>query len=556
MATLAELQDALVNADRAGDKEAARQLADAIVSMQQTPPSNAPKMSKSERFWMGLADPIQGGAQLLTHVLPQSVVNAGNQFNNWLADKTGLVAKLPDGGVDQQTREREAAYQQAKPEGFDWMRMAGNVLSPANVAIASSAPAAVGLKAGMGIGAGVGAASSALAPVTGEDFANEKLKQIAAGAAGGAAAPVVAAGFGRVISPKASVNPDVAMLRQEGVQPTVGQMLGGRWNALEEKAQSIPIMGDAIALARKRSLEQFNKAALNRATSPVGQSVDDIGQAGVSQAGDALSAAYDVAKSQIGHVKFDRQFSKDLTQLRQMSKSLTPPMQKQFDKTLKEVVGGRTSAANAMLGDTFKKVDSELGQKASRYGASTVASEQELGDALKQLQSLIRQQAERNNPAAADAMRKADAGWANLVRLEGASKAAANSDGVFTPGQLNTAIRIADKSVRKRAVARGEALMQDLGSAGQNVLGNKIPNSFTTDRALVAGGGLGAYLLNPAIPISLGAGAAAYSPPAQALLRGLLSRPTQAKAVAELLNQSSPMLAPGTGLLGTYLLNQ
>ena len=55
MATLAELQDALVNADRAGDKEAARQLADAIVSMQQTPPSNAPKMSKSERFWMGLA---------------------------------------------------------------------------------------------------------------------------------------------------------------------------------------------------------------------------------------------------------------------------------------------------------------------------------------------------------------------------------------------------------------------------------------------------------------------------------------------------------------------
>lgn len=34
MATLAELQDALVNADKAGDKEAARQLADAIVEMQ------------------------------------------------------------------------------------------------------------------------------------------------------------------------------------------------------------------------------------------------------------------------------------------------------------------------------------------------------------------------------------------------------------------------------------------------------------------------------------------------------------------------------------------
>lgn len=36
MATLAELQDALVNADRAGDAAAAKQLADAIVAMQQT----------------------------------------------------------------------------------------------------------------------------------------------------------------------------------------------------------------------------------------------------------------------------------------------------------------------------------------------------------------------------------------------------------------------------------------------------------------------------------------------------------------------------------------
>lgn len=44
MASLAELQDALVNADKAGDTVAAKQLADAIYTMQQTPPSNAPKM--------------------------------------------------------------------------------------------------------------------------------------------------------------------------------------------------------------------------------------------------------------------------------------------------------------------------------------------------------------------------------------------------------------------------------------------------------------------------------------------------------------------------------
>src|SRR5512139_2637724 len=76
--------------------------------------ARAPGMSAVERFGMGMADPIQGGAQLLTKLLPDSVVQAGNAANNWLADKTGLVARLPEGGVDQQTREREAAYNAAR----------------------------------------------------------------------------------------------------------------------------------------------------------------------------------------------------------------------------------------------------------------------------------------------------------------------------------------------------------------------------------------------------------------------------------------------------------
>ena len=143
----------------------------------------------------------------------------------------------------------------------------------------------------------------------------------------------------------------------------------------------------------------------------------------------------------------------------------------------------------------------------------------------------------------------ADAGWANLVRVEGAAKAAKNTNGVFTPGQLNTAIQQADRSVRGRAVARGQALMQDLSNAGQNVIGNKVPNSFTTDRALLAGGGLGAGFLNPAIPLGLAGGGLLYTQPAQRFLSGLLSsRPQSAQAVADTLRQASPSL----GLLGGH----
>jgi hypothetical protein len=167
------------------------------------------------------------------------------------------------------------------------------------------------------------------------------------------------------------------------------------------------------------------------------------------------------------------------------------------------------------------------------------------------MQMLLRQQVQRSNPHVAEKLSKADAGWANLVRVEGAAKAAHNSDGMFTPAQLNQAIRSADDSVRGRAVSRGEALMQDLGRAGQNVIGNKIPNSFTTDRALMAGGTMGAGFLHPAIPAGLLAGAGMYSKPVQGLLgSAVASRPQGAQAVADALNKYSPALLPLTVQLG------
>ena len=82
------------------------------------------------------------------------------------------------------------------------------------------------------------------------------------------------------------------------------------------------------------------------------------------------------------------------------------------------------------------------------------------------------------------------------------------------------------------------------------MLGNKIPNSFTTDRALIAGGGLGAGLLNPAIPAGLLAGAGLYTKPMQGLLAHLVStRPQAAQQVAGmLLQQTFAHACPGRRL--------
>jgi hypothetical protein len=552
MATLQDVEAAFLRADQAGDTEAATVLAQEVRRLRSAT-ANAPKASIPERIGMGMADPIHGGAQLLTKMLPKAVVDAGNSANNWLAEKTGLVAPVPAGGVDEMVQRREAQYNasRAGESGFDGWRLLGNIASPANMAVARMFPGAASTVGKVATSAAGGGLSAAAQPVIGgQDFAAEKLKQVGIGALAGGAVPAVVGGVSRVISPRASVNPDLKLLTDAGIKPTIGQALGGRINALEEKATSLPILGDAISNARGNALEQFNRVAINRAAGKVGGSVDEVGQAGVAKAGDMISDAYDKAIGKIKFVRFDQQFASDLGQLKGMAQALTPPMRAKFNKTLDDVVGGRVSAAGSMLGETVKKVDSELGNMAGRYGKSSVASEQELADALKQLQALLRQQVARSSPEASDAMKAADAAWANLVRVEGAAKAGKNSGGLFTPAQLNMAVQQADKSVRKRSVARGTALMQDLASAGQNVLGNKVPNSFTTDRALIAGGGLGSYFIDPLIPAGLLASAGAYSSPMQMLLRNAVAtRPDSAQQIAALLNKAAPMLGPAGGLL-------
>lgn len=528
-------------------------------------PKGAP-MSRMEKVGTGMADPIHGGAQLLTNILPAGLVKSGDQLNNWLADKTGLVARLPEGGVDQQVREREAQYQANRAaggeSGFDGYRMLGNVASPANLAIASRAPAAVSLAGRVGTGAGGGALSAALNPVTEGDFAAEKGKQIALGTVAGGAVPAVTGGIARIVSPKASVNPELALLKDAGVKPTVGQSLGGGWNTAEEKLMSIPLVGDMVASARKRALGQFNEAAINRATAPVGKNVKGVGQEAVAEAGDLVSQRYDDVLSGLKVVKFDQQHLADVKQLKGLAQNLTPEMRKKFNNTIASNVEMRTSKANGMTAEAFKKADSDIGKLASDYRASSTASERELGDALAQYQALMRAQVGRSSPAASKAMKEADEGWANLVRVEGAAKAAANNDGVFTPAQLNQAIKTADKSVRKRAVARGEALMQDLGAAGQNVLGNKVPDSGTAGRLMLGGGGLGAAAyFEPTSALIAGGlgltGAGLYTPWLQTALRSAVSeRPELAGPIAEALRKASPALIPGGAQLGLEMAKQ
>lgn len=526
---------------------------------EEPPAAKAPGRSIAAGFGKGLRDPIDGGAQLLTNLLPGGVVQAGNNLNNWLADKTGLVGRLPEGGVDQQVRQQESAYQaQRGPDaGVDWARIGGNVFNPANLALASKLPAAASTMGRIGVGALGGAASAAMNPVTQEgDFASNKMQQVGIGAAGGALVPALTAGIGRIVSPAASRNPELQLLQREGVRPTIGQALGGRWNATEEKLQSLPLMGDMISKARNNAREDFNRAALNRVTAPIGTKASETGQAGVQQAGDMVSNAYTQAKNQLGNFRLDRQGVGELQKIRQMADMLPDETARgQFQK-LWGTLANDISPNGTIKAEAFKRIDSKLAKEAARFSGAPDAYQQQLGDALGEVRTSITQNALRANPNAAAMMKAADTAYANLVRVEGASKNALQTGGFFTPGQLGSAVRQADQSVRDRATARGTALMQDLAGAGQSVLGNKVPNSATADRLMLGAGGLGAYALNPAIPAGLLGGAGLYTSPIQSLLRGAVTaRPQAAQAVRNTLLQASPGFVPAGAQIGLGLLN-
>lgn len=166
------------------------------------------------RLAKGMKDPIDAAAQMLSRAAPKSVMDAAV----WVSDKLGMPDPTPK-GVDAAIAEGEREYQSARqataPEtltslvtgrkdpGTDWMRLAGNVASPANAGIARMLPVARGA-ATVGqlakTGAVGGAAGGVLAPVTDEqsqaNFAATKAKQGAAGIATGA---VLTPAIGRAV---------------------------------------------------------------------------------------------------------------------------------------------------------------------------------------------------------------------------------------------------------------------------------------------------------------------------------------------------------------------
>lgn len=331
------------------------------------------------------------------------------------------------------------------------------------------------------------------APVYGS---TTRAEQAGLGSAGGAIAAPLTGGAARVVKPK--VSPSVALLKKEGVTPTIGQAMGGAWQRAEDRATSFPILGDAIDAARKKGMERFQVAAYNRALGPIGKEAGkDVGFEGMQRVHNTLSQAYDDLLPKLSF-KPDAQFTQDATALR----TALQPLGKQartFDNIINDVRAMATPQGN-MSGETFKRAEEKLGKEIVALSKDPSYEKGKIAEALKQYRDLMRQGLARSNPQHAQDLAKINEGWANYAILRrAASGPQASQTGTFTPSQLMQGVQESAKrsgqAVGRGKLSEGKALMQDLANAGYEVLPSKYPDSGTAGRLLQN------VLLNPLIGI-------------------------------------------------------
>lgn len=369
------------------------------------------------------------------------------------------------------------------------------------------------------------------------------------GALGGKLADGLVNGVARAVSPM--VRPAVQKLIDAGVPLTPGQIMGGIPKAIEDKASSIPVVGDMINASRARGVDAFNRATVNRALDPIGLKLpEDVatGHDAIAFAQDALSDTYNRLLPALT-MRADRRLASGVQRAVSGASSLPAERQTQLQSIIQSKLVDAFDNTGAISGEGMKRADSELGRLARSYRGSVDPDQRDMGAILGNVQGELRSMVKRQNPQAAKIIDGVNSGYAALVRAENAATRAGNKGGVFTPPMLNSAVRQMDTSLRKRSVARGAAMLQDLASAGNEVLPSSVPDSGTAGRFLLGAGGLGGVLgatthdVTPAVLGVLGTGAAAapYTKVGQKAATGILtSRPAGAKSLADLIRLLGP----------------
>ena len=201
-------------------------------------------------------------------------------------------------------------------------------------------------------------------------------------------------------------------------------------------------------------------------------------------------------------------------------------LQDQFDAILNNRVNNRFGIVGAVDGVALKKMDSELRELASSLRASADGAQRELGNAVGELRGVFRSALTRQYPKIAPQLTEVDQAYGRLEDIWRASASSATQGGRFTPGQYLQSLRQGQRQMsgrkagdkafvagRKSGGDRTAIPMQEWAEDAQHVIGNKMPDSGTTERATWDLGGIIAAFNDPTglAPMGMVFGSAPYT---------------------------------------------
>lgn len=307
------------------------------------------------------------------------------------------------------------------------------------------------------------AAVPAAGGVAGEQLGGDVGKVV-----GTLAAPFAQGGVSRVLSPQGKKGAEDALrnLTSQGVQPTVGQSLGG----LPQRIENWAVFRDFSAPGKARANAQWNKAVYNNALAPIKGQVDEVGNAGFAAADDIVDKFYTDVLSRTKPMKFDLPLARGLRDAR------TGIPNQQWQGELVDHYNAIVRPhwqGGQMSPQTFKEIDSQLGTLYRRLNKSSEAHNMYVAEGIKDIQDALRDTVARQNPNVAPQLEAANKAYSNMIRVERAVVNAKDADGIFTPKELHNAVKAVDSSRgnRKTKFAKGASPMQDVAQEGRKVLG-------------------------------------------------------------------------------------
>ena len=432
--------------------------------------------------------PYNKGTEVVRSIASGAMLNWADELEAAL--RTGSISNEDYIRLRDQLRGQQAQFKQDNPVTGTVTELGGAMALPIGIGMGGFNKGA-GIIKETALGGGMGAAGGA-----GRAQSMDEVPNVAAtDALLGGGLTLGFSGASRLAAP--SVRPEAVELRQQSIPLTPGSAFGGRIQRIEQSAESIPVFGNIVSGARERQFEQFNAAAYNKVLKRLDPKLE------IPQ-GLAGREAYNFVEEQIKgkyqeiipklSVNYDKRVASGFQAIknRYSRGQLSDSAKKQLD-TYIDGLEQDLRASQAIPGFKVQAIKQDLAELANTYAAGT-GSSKILGNAFKDLEGFYMSLLRNQNPRYAGELRKADNAFVDFVRVQNAMAKTRGDTGVFSPAQLDSAVRQSDSTARKGAFARGGAPMQDLSSKGVTVLGQKVSDSGTAGRGMTAAaltGGVG-----------------------------------------------------------------